>query len=134
MLRKIIFNTVSYILAFLSTYFSMIEYSSVISSSCMNCIYIQDVASYSLMVFPFFYFLTFFFEKINVKKNIRLVIITIVFIFIVLNNNLNIFIDRVSSWSTYTIIEEILATIHSSYVIVMLGALMFFFFCKRILY
>lgn len=56
----------------------MIEYSSVISSSCMNCIYIQDVASYSLMVFPFFYFLTFFFEKINVKKNIRLVIITIV--------------------------------------------------------
>lgn len=134
MLRKIIFNTVSYILAFLSTYFSMIEYSSVISSSCMNCIYIQDVASYSLMVFPFFYFLTFFFEKINVKKNIRLVIITMVFIFIVLNNNLNIFIDRVSSWSTYTIIEEILATIHSSYVIVMLGALMFFFFCKRILY
>lgn len=134
MLRKIIFNTASYILAFLSTYFSMIEYSSVISSSCMNCIYIQDVASYSLMVFPFFYFLTFFFEKINVKKNIRLVIITMVFIFIVLNNNLNIFIDRVSSWSTYTIIEEILATIHSSYVIVMLGALMFFFFCKRILY
>lgn len=134
MLRKIIFSTVSYILAFLSTYFSMIEYSSVISSSCMNCIYIQDVASYSLMVFPFFYFLTFFFEKINVKKNIRLVIITMVFIFIVLNNNLNIFIDRVSSWSTYTIIEEILATIHSSYVIVMLGALMFFFFCKRILY
>lgn len=134
MLRKIIFNIATYILAFLSTYFSMIEYSSVISSSCMNCIYIQDVASYSLMVFPFFYFLTFFFEKINVKKNIRLVIITIVFIFIVLNNNLNIFIDRVSSWSTYTIIEEILATIHSSYVIVMLGALMFFFFCKRILY
>lgn len=134
MLRKIIFNTVSYILAFLSTYFSMIEYSSVISSSCMNCIYIQDVASYSLMVFPFFYFLTFFFEKINVKKNIRSVIITMVFIFIVLNNNLNIFIDRVSSWSTYTIIEEILATIHSSYLIVMLGALMFFFFCKRILY
>lgn len=134
MLRKIIFNIATYILAFLSTYFSMIEYSSVISSSCMNCIYIQDVALYSLIILPFFLFITVFFEKINVNKTIRLVIFTTVFIFIVFNNNLNIFVDRVSSWSTYTIIEEILATIHSSYVTVMLGALMFFFFCKRILY
>lgn len=134
MLRKIIFNIATYILAFLSTYFSMIEYSSVISSSCMNCIYIQDVALYSLIVLPFFYLLPFFLEKININKIIRLIILTMVFIFIVLNNNLNIFVDRVSSWSTYTIIEEILATIHSSYIIVTFGALMFFFFCKRILY
>lgn len=134
MIRKIILIIAIYILTFFSTYFSMIEYSNAISSSCMDCIYIQDVALFSLIVLPFFYILPFLFEKMNVKKNIRLIILTIVFIFIVLNNNWSVFIDRVSSWSTYTKIDEITATIQSSYTIVMISALMCFFFCKRILY
>ncbi|TWP27578.1 hypothetical protein ETU08_11270 [Apibacter muscae] len=104
----------------------MYAYSSEISSSCLKCSYERDILLSSFYVSFLFIPLIIFHKKIN-KWYHRLVIV-IVFILLVLLNNYKIFADRVSSWSSYSFLDELLSIWSISYPYLTIGSLLVFFF------
>lgn len=127
---KIIISTIIvYILACFSTYFSMHEYSDEISSSCFNCSYKRDaflLSSYISLIFILLVLL----EKI-LKKNWNIsIFFSFVFLILVFFNNYNIFSDRVSAWSTYTLSDELLSVLSSSYLYLSISTMLVFILLK----
>lgn len=117
-----------YGLLYFTTYLSMYAYSGERSSSCLNCSYEKDVFLSSFYVSFLFIPLIIFQSKI--KKWITILVFIIVFTLLILLNNYNIFVDRVSSWSSYSFLDELLSILSISYPYLTIGSLLVFFLMK----
>jgi hypothetical protein len=105
------------LLFFVSTiveiYWAMGKFSEKMSSGCLDCTFIEDVFLMSLMttVFLTILFLLFSFIKNRyLKFTIQILFLISIWFFW----NYNVFVDRESSWSTYTFSEELYYTISIS--------------------
>lgn len=127
--KIIISSLIIYILACFSTYFSMQEYSNQISSSCLNCSYNKDVFLFSTYISLIFIILILL--KKTWKKNWNISIyFTAIFLIGVFFNNYQIFLDRVSAWSTYTLSDELLSVLASSLIYLTISATLVFITLK----
>ncbi|WP_264845158.1 hypothetical protein [Capnocytophaga catalasegens] len=124
-------SIISYVIAWLITYFSMIDYSDSLSSACLNCSYTEDVALYSLLLLPLFFITFLFLERKAKNNNLSSIFLSVMFTFLVLLNNVSIFSDRASSWSTFSIMEEFLATLIESYLFLIIGIAIFLFIFRE---
>lgn len=127
--KIIISSLIIYILACFSTYFSMQQYSNQISSSCLNCSYNKDVFLFSTYISLIFIILILL--KKAWKKNWNISIyFTAIFLIGVFFNNYQIFLDRVSAWSTYTLSDELLSVLASSLIYLTISATLVFITLK----
>ncbi|EDM37987.1 hypothetical protein PBAL39_16219 [Pedobacter sp. BAL39] len=120
------FSIILFILTFVTTYLSMQIFADQPSASCMGCSYLKDTFFYSvfsLMTIPFVLLLM---NRVIINKTRFAVVITVVFIFIVLMNNVSLFQDRVSSWSSYSTKDEIVATVFHAYPWMITGSFIVF--------
>jgi hypothetical protein len=121
--KIIIFPFIVYVLACFTTYFSMYEYSNDVSSSCFYCTYKRDILLFSTYVSIIFLLLGLLKKGVIKKWNIS-IFYPIIFTILVFFNNYNIFVDRVSSWSSYTAIEEFLSVTSSSYLYISISTIL----------
>lgn len=93
----------------LEIYWSVGKFSTRISSGCLDCSFFQDAFFMSLITGIF---LTIVFLMVSLIKNITLKsIIKVIFLILVWYFwNYTVFVDRESSWSTYTFNEELYYT------------------------
>ncbi|OMQ12704.1 hypothetical protein BXU01_07515 [[Flexibacter] sp. ATCC 35103] len=98
---------------FLEIYWSVGKFSKNISSGCLDCTFSEDVFLMSLFTTIF---LTFLFLALSLIKNMHLkrTIEILILILAWLFWNHTVFVDRESSWSTYTFREEVLYTFSNS--------------------
>ena len=125
-MKQIIFIISRYFIIFFSVYFSMYQYSGNISSSCVRCSYTEDVFTYSLVstliLIPIFiFFRNYIFNMI------------IVFTIIIIFNNYIVFSDRVSGWSTYSLIEELSSILYDSFPYLIIDTILIFNLIKQYL-
>ncbi|MFZ0597468.1 MAG: hypothetical protein WAM46_10845 [Flavobacterium sp.] len=97
----------------LEIYWSVGKFSTRISSGCLDCSFFQDAFFMSLITGIF---LTIVFLMVSLIKNITLKsIIKVIFLILVWYFwNYTVFVDRESSWSTYTFKEELYYTLSIS--------------------
>lgn len=107
-------GTVIFATTFLQIYWAMGALSHNMSSGCIDCSFFEDGLCSSLF---FAFFLTLLMRPISWVKNkylrtaVQFILLAIVWFFL----DYDIFVDRVSSWSTYLFDEEMNATISYSY-------------------
>lgn len=94
-----------YIITFLNTYYSMLEYKNNSSSACFNCSYLQEIMRYSFVSILIIIPVLILMEYIKTSKNIKLGILVICLFFILFIVNYFLFDARVASWSTYLFSE-----------------------------
>lgn len=124
-LQIIIFTCIVFVLFFVTTYFSMLQFSQDMSSSCFNCSYIRDVIIFSIIGCILILILSLFLKRILKKQLFIVITIVLAFSLLLFLNNYNIFVDRVSSWSSYSTIDEIYSTLHISYIYIIISSLLF---------
>ena len=93
---------------FMEIYWSMGKFSERMSSGCLDCSFIEDVYLISLLTSTFLtivFLLLSLIKKIYLKSTIELIFLLSIWGFW----NYSIFVDRESSWSTYTFEEEFLS-------------------------
>lgn len=125
-----IFTSVVFVLFFLSTYFSMLKYSDNMSSSCFECSYLRDIIVFSIIGCILILIISLVLKKLLKNKLLSSIISTILFSFLLFLNNYNIFTDRVSSWSSYGLMDEVLSIIQTSYLQIVICSLLFWFLIK----
>jgi len=139
---KIIFiHIIGYVLCVLQAYISMYEYKENLSSVCPRCSYIEDILTSSLFFYLFFllaYFLFFFFVRFllnakKIKKNYNIISFTVIYIITCFTVNHEIFISRVTSWSTFTTMEELIGTVQESYIAILITTIIFYYSNKFLL-
>lgn len=94
---------------FIEIYWSMGTFSEKMSSGCLDCTFFEDVlfiSSFTSIFFTIVSLLLSFIKKIYIKHAIEFIILILVWFFF----NCSIFVDRESSWSTYTFNEELYYT------------------------
>ncbi len=120
------FSIVFSMVVFATTYLSMRIFADQPSAGCLGCSYLKDIiffSAFSLLTVPFILLIM---RKAKINKMLFSVIISTIFILIVFINNFNVFRDRVSSWSSYSTKEEVLATIFQSYLYMITGGIIVF--------
>ena len=125
-IKIILFSFVFFILIFAATYLSMQMFADQPSSSCLDCSYLKDTfffSVFSLFVIPFV-LLTM--NKVKINRTLFSIIISALFILIAFINSFNLFKDRVSSWSSYSTKDEVIATIFQSYLYTFSGSIIVF--------
>lgn len=98
---------------FIQIYWSMGKLSDQTSSSCLDCSFVYDAFFISLsstIILTILFLLIRRIKKNRYKIAIEFVLLNIFWFFW----NYSIFVDRESSWSTYSFNEEIYCTIYSS--------------------
>ncbi|WP_417941513.1 hypothetical protein [Flavobacterium sp. RS13.1] len=109
-LRKALFIALVFFAStFMEIYWSMGKFSERMSSGCVDCSFIEDVYLISLLTSPFLtiaFLLLSLIKNIYLKSTIGLILLLSIWGFW----NYSIFVDRESSWSTYTFEEEFLST------------------------
>ena len=106
LLRHMLFLILIFILDYVFIFLSMQKYKNNISSSCLECSLERDIFIYLIIGISVFYIL-FIVLSMIIKKKYYLygaIIISLLSLFYYIDYV--IFVDRVSSWSTYCI-EEI---------------------------
>lgn len=91
---------------FIEIYWSMGTFSEKMSSGCLDCTFSQDIifiSSFTSIFFAIVSLLLSFIKNIYAKAIIEFIILILVWFFF----NYSIFVDRESSWSTYTFSEEL---------------------------
>lgn len=128
-LKTIGISSIIYVLSCLVTYFSMISYSGNQSSSCLSCSYKKDIFGFSIYLIVIFFLLLTFLRKRKIFKRNKIysIILTTIFIVLTFLNNYNIFVDRVSSWSSYTSEGELISVLSGSYLYLITGGIIVFF-------
>lgn len=127
--KIIILSLLVYILIGFSTYFSMHQYSNDISSSCFNCSYKRDIFLSSAYISLIFILLVLL-KKIWGKNWNISIFFSFVFVILVFFNNYNIFSDRVSAWSSYTLSDELISVLSSSYIYLIISTVLVFILLK----
>jgi hypothetical protein len=115
-IKIMLIHLMGWALCALQAYFSMYKYKEdTISSACIRCSYNEDVLIYSIfsylffLIFYFSFFLfTYFLSKAKNVKGYKMIPIMIIYVLACLTVNQIIFVDRVTSWSTYTKIGELM--------------------------
>lgn len=111
--KNLLIGLLIFISTLLEIYWSVGKFSTRISSGCLDCSFFQDVFFMSLITSIF---LTIVFLMVSLIKNITLKsIIKVIFLILVWYFwNYTVFVDRESSWSTYTFKEELYYTLSIS--------------------
>lgn len=94
---------------FIEMYWSMGKFSERMSSGCPDCSFVEDVYVVSLLTSAFLtvvFLLLSLIKKIYLRSIIELTLLSSIWVFW----NYGIFVDRESSWSTYTFKEEFIYT------------------------
>lgn len=128
------------ILCALQSYISMYEYKGELSSTCLKCTYIGDVLLGTLF-FNSFFFLAYllllllysFFSTKKLKDKYKIILYIGIYTASCFTVNYEIFISRISSWSTFTTLEEIIGVIRKSYVPILITLILFYLITKIIL-
>lgn len=105
--------TILFISTFLQIYWSMGEYSDEISSGCLDCSFVSDSYFISLitsLLLTIFFHFVFLLKNKYFKLLLQFLLLNSVWLFW----NYSIFVERVSSWSTFLLNEEIINTIYLS--------------------
>lgn len=98
---------------FIQTYWSMGKLSDQTSSGCLDCSFVYDAFFISLcstIILTLLFLLIARIKKNRYKITIEFVLLTSFWLFW----NYSIFVDRESSWSTYSFNEEIYYTVYLS--------------------
>lgn len=122
-----------YVLVSLTTYFSMYEYSGDISSSCFDCSYQRDVLLFSMYIVILLSALFFLLRRLLKNESAVVIVFIVLFILFILYNNYVIFVDRVSSWSSFTILAELMGIVSHSYIYLIFSSILLYLFFKKIM-
>jgi hypothetical protein len=98
----------------IQTYWSMGKFTDHTSSGCLGCSFLYDVFFISLcstIVLTILFLLIARIKKNRYKITLQFLLLTVIWHFW----NYTIFVDRASSWSTYSVNEEIFITIYLSF-------------------
>ncbi len=99
---------------FIQSYWFMYEFRNSLSSSCLNCGFLEENIFvsfvFSVILISMFSVINYVKIKTNYKTILKIISIIFVWFFI----NIEIFRDRESSWSTYSFSNEIYYTIRLS--------------------
>lgn len=122
------------ILCALQSYISMYEYKEELSSTCLKCTYIGDVLLGTLFFYSFFLLaylllllLCSFFSTKKLNDKYKIILYIGIYTASCFTVNYEIFISRVSSWSTFTTFEEIIGVMRESYVPILITLILFYF-------
>ena len=116
LLRHMLFLILIFILDYVFIFLSMQKYKNNISSSCLECSLERDIFIYLIIGIIVFYIL-FIVLSMIIKKKYYLygaIIISLLSLFYYIDYV--IFVDRVSSWSTYCIEEIFREILMGSYI------------------
>ncbi|TDO23785.1 hypothetical protein CLV32_0070 [Pedobacter duraquae] len=131
--KTLVASVIFFVLVFLTTYLSTQYLSLQPSSSCMDCSYMRDVLLFSItsiFVIPLIVWIQ---KRAKLGKVVLSIVIGAAFVAIVFFNMLNLFQERVSSWSSYSTGDELLAVLLDSYLYLTVGASITFFVFYKIL-
>jgi len=127
-----LFSLIYCLLIFVTTYLSMRTFQDQPAASCLDCSYLRDTFFFSLFSLAVIPFVLWILNRLKMNGTLSSLIISVVFLANATLNNLNLFIDRVSSWSSYSTTDEILASIAQSYGFTLTGgAITFLIFWKK---
>lgn len=131
-LKILILFLVIYILACCTIYFSMSEYENTQSASCLSCSYIRDVLFFSIFSTLITSILYYIFKKILKKEKYISMVTVLVYCIVVFFSNYYIFVDRVSSWSSFTFSGELMGIVSYSYIYLIFTSIFLYFFFKKV--
>lgn len=131
-LKILILFLVIYILACCTIYFSMSEYENTQSASCLSCSYIRDVLLFSLFSTLITSILYYIFKKILKKEKYISMVTVLVYCIVVFFSNYYIFVDRVSSWSSFTFSGELMGIVSHSYIYLIFTSIFLYLFLKKL--
>ena len=120
-IKIMIFSILFFILIFATTYFAMQRIADQPSSSCLDCAYLKDTFFFSFPSLVLMPFVLFIMKKIKINKLLFSIGIAALFVIMAFTIDLNVFKDRVSSWSSYSIEDEVIATLFQSYLYTLTG-------------
>jgi len=87
-----------------------------------------------LFFFSIYLFCIFVLSKTEKPKNIyRIIPIMIIYVATCFTVDNSIFIDRVTSWSTFTAMEELAGVINKSFIAIVITAIIFYYLISRLL-
>lgn len=131
-LKILIVFVVIYVLACCTIYFSMNEYANTQSASCLSCTYFRDVLFFSLFSTLITSILYYIFKKILKKEKYISMITALAYCIVVFFSNYYIFVDRVSSWSSFSFSGELMGIVSLSYIYLIFTSILLYFFLKKI--
>lgn len=133
LLRHMLFLILIFILDYVFIFLSMQKYKNNISSSCLECSLERDIFIYLIIGISVFYIL-FIVLSMIIKKKYYLygaIIISLLSLFYYVDYV--IFVDRVSSWSTYCIEEIFREILMGSYIYIPIVLLTYIILVKLLL-
>ena len=133
LLRHMLFLILLFILDYVFIFLSMQKYKNNISSSCLECSLERDIFIYLIIGIIVFYIL-FIVLSMIIKKKYYLygaIIISLLSLFYYIDYV--IFVDRVSSWSTYCIEEIFREILMGSYIYIPIVLLTYIILVKLLL-
>lgn len=133
LLRHMLFLILIFILDYVFIFLSMQKYKNNISSSCLECSLERDIFIYLIIGISVFYIL-FIVLSMIIKKKYYLygaIIISLLSLFYYIDYV--IFVDRVSSWSTYCIEEIFREILMGSYIYIPIVLLTYVILVKLLL-
>ncbi len=133
LLRHMLFLILIFILDYVFIFLSMQKYKNNISSSCLECSLERDIFIYLIIGIIVFYIL-FIVLSMIIKKKYYLygaIIISLLSLFYYIDYV--IFVDRVSSWSTYCIEEIFREILMGSYIYIPIVLLTYIILVKLLL-
>ena len=133
LLRHMLFLILIFILDYVFIFLSMQKYKNNISSSCLECSLERDIFIYLIIGIIVFYIL-FIVLSMIIKKKYYLygaIIISLLSLFYCIDYV--IFVDRVSSWSTYCIEEIFREILMGSYTYIPIVLLTYIILVKLLL-
>lgn len=133
LLRHMLFLILIFILDYVFIFLSMQKYKNNISSSCLECSLERDIFIYLVIGISVFYIL-FIVLSMIIKKKYYLygaIIISLLSLFYYVDYV--IFVDRVSSWSTYCIEEIFREILMGSYIYIPIVLLTYIISVKLLL-
>lgn len=133
LLRHMLFLILIFILDYVFIFLSMQKYKNNISSSCLECSLERDIFIYLIIGISVFYIL-FIVLSMIIKKKYYLygaIIISLLSLFYYIDYV--IFVDRVSSWSTYCIEEIFREILMGSYIYIPIVLITYIILVKLLL-
>jgi len=121
-IKIMLFSLLFFILIFASTYLAMQSFADQPSSSCLDCAYLKDIFFFSFLSLFIMPFLLFIMDKRKINKLSFSIGIAALFVIMAFAIDLNVFKDRVSSWSSYSTKDEVIATLFQSYLYTLSGS------------
>lgn len=133
LLRHMLFLILIFILDYVFIFLSMQKYKNNISSSCLECSLERDIFIYLIIGIIVFYILFIVLSMIIKKKYYLYGAIIIFLLSLFYYIDYVIFVDRVSSWSTYCIEEIFREILMGSYIYIPIVLLTYIILVKLLL-